>query len=201
MDTSIIKDFAITPLARTVKSNADNITEFNRNKKSFRMDKNKKHLRVIGDGNRVFIKCNLGRVEIVGSNTSVWITRNSGPVQFTGNHGRIFIGDQSEMQVVDYVGCDGRVTVLEEPDIMARSERRNQKEAGHKKKEFPEVESEAFREFIVKKEYLITAPSVPTKESTCTMNLLCSWQVTSEFKIRTNTEGDIQTVNHGVVLI
>lgn len=166
--------------------------EFYRNKKSFRMEKNKKRLRIIGDGNRVYIHCNLGRLEIVGDRTSVWIARNEGPVQFTGNHGRIYVGDQSAVRVVDYIGSDGRVTVLEDRDIMDWTARKvTERNCVKGKREVKEEGQEAFREIVVTKEYLIPVSSdcVPSKKSSSA--IVSGWLVTSELRIRTNIVGDV----------
>lgn len=97
---------------------------FIRNSKEFRMEKNRKHLRIIGNGNRVFIATNSGHLEVIGNSTSVWITRNAGTIHFTGNHGRIYLGNQSDVRVADYIGTDGRVTVLEESEVLKRATRK-----------------------------------------------------------------------------
>lgn len=100
---------------------------FVRNSKEFRMEKNKKHLRIIGNGNRVLITDNSGHLVVIGNSTSIWITRNAGTIHFTGNHGRIYLGNRSDVRVADYVGTDGRVTVLEESEIIKRASQTKKK--------------------------------------------------------------------------
>lgn len=110
--------------ADAADSEKDQRLVFIRNSKEFRMEKNKKHLRIIGNGNRVFITANLGHLEVIGNGTSIWITRNAGTIHFTGNNGRIYLGDQSDVRVADYIGTDGRVTVLEESAIIKRASKK-----------------------------------------------------------------------------
>lgn len=186
---------------------------YTRDHKSFRMEKNKKHLRIIGNGNRVTITWNTGHVDIVGNGTSVWISRNSGSVHVTGDHGRIFLGDKSEERVVDFVGCDGRVTVLEDGDMMKQSARRDNRnnrkhcglDCGGKKSCRREViakEKEKYTELIVKKDYLIPIglcvdELVPAKNSLRKPEFFI--QVTSEIRVITTIEGDSQIVNRSML--
>lgn len=192
---------------------------FIRNHKSFRMEKNKKHLRIIGDGNRVTITWNTGHVDIVGNSASVWIARNSGSVHVTGDHGRVFLGEKSEARVVDYVGCDGRVTVLEDGDMMEHSARTNNRNnrkhcgldsGGGKKSGRREVvgkEKEKYTELIVKKDYLfpirlcvdglVPAAAAAKKKSLRMAEGFI--QVTSEITIKTNIGGDSKIVNRSML--
>lgn len=195
------------------KDNGGGRREFVRNKKSFRMEKNKKHLRIIGDGNRVVITSNTGQVHIIGDGTSVWIVRNTGSVHFTGNHGRIFFGDQSEHLLVDcYVGSDGRVTVLKDSDMMMkiaerRTARKSSSEVGNcekKKKnksrktkegkeEVVNEKTGAPKEVVVKRDYLIpisfSGDDRGKKGSCCYSGFI---QVTSELRIIGINECDYQ---------
>lgn len=169
-----------------------NTVEFTHNRKSFRMEKNKKHLRIIGNGNRVVISCNTGQVDVVGDNTTVWITRNAGPVRFTGHHGRIFLGALSEARLVDYEGTDGRLTVLDETEMQDRCDRNRhsemegiQKKKKKKKEKHIGIKKEEFviKEVIVKKDFIFPVricSEVEEKKSRCTL-----LHVTSELRIRT----------------
>lgn len=170
----------------------DNLV-FVRHKKLFQMEKNKKRLRIIGNGNKVVIACNTGHVDVSGDSISVWITRNSGSVHFTGNNGRVFLGDQSEVRVVDYEGAGGRVTVLEECHMIKQiaRDRNKRKESETEKNKSKVVEEEAFKEIVVRKDYLI--PIIHCRDSIT--DSVCIVQVTSEIIIKTNIVGELRIDN------
>lgn len=77
------------------------------NFKEYRIESNYSRLKIIGNSNRVLIQSNDGIVEIVGNSNNVKILRNSGEIKYVGNDGKIYVGCDSVVQKVDYVGCNG----------------------------------------------------------------------------------------------
>lgn len=71
------------------------------------IQKNDGILEIVGNLNKIFIHKSDGILEIVGNSNNVKILRNSGEVKYVGNKGQIYIGCESIVQKVDYVGCDG----------------------------------------------------------------------------------------------
>lgn len=77
------------------------------NFKEYRIESNYSQVKIIGNSNRILIQQNAGILEIVGNANNVKILRNSGEIKYIGNDGKIYIGCESIVQKVDYVGCNG----------------------------------------------------------------------------------------------
>lgn len=77
------------------------------NCKEYRIESNHSQVKIIGNSNRVLIQQNDGILEIVGNSNNVKILKNSGEIKYVGNNGKIYIGCESIVQKVDYVGCNG----------------------------------------------------------------------------------------------
>lgn len=77
------------------------------NFKEYRIESNYSQVKIIGNSNRVIIQNNDGILEIVGNSNNVKVLRNSGEIKYVGNNGKIYIGCESIVQKVDYVGCNG----------------------------------------------------------------------------------------------
>lgn len=77
------------------------------NCKEYRIESNHSQVKIIGNSNRVIIQNNDGMLEIVGNCNNVKVLKNSGEIKYVGNNGKIYIGCESIVQKVDYVGCNG----------------------------------------------------------------------------------------------
>ncbi|KAL5287584.1 hypothetical protein ACFFRR_008461 [Megaselia abdita] len=77
------------------------------NFKEYRIESNYSQVKIVGNSNRVLIQQNDGILEIVGNSNNVKILKNSGEIKYVGNNGKIYIGCESIVQKVDYVGCNG----------------------------------------------------------------------------------------------
>lgn len=77
------------------------------NFKEYRIDSNYSKVKIIGNSNRVLIQSNDGILEIVGNSNNIKVLRNSGEIKYVGNNGKIYIGCESNVKKVDYVGCNG----------------------------------------------------------------------------------------------
>lgn len=162
--------------------------EFIRNHKEFRVEKNRKILRIIGNGNRIFVKKNCGDLEIIGNNTSLFIIENCGKVEYTGNNGRVYFGEQSEVKNCNYCGNDGHVKILSENVIVERST---------KKEKISNCEDEEN-----KKTEKVKSSNSSKKERTFVINNNISATISdrdllinSQIKIRTNCATDITISN------
>ncbi|XP_053965391.1 uncharacterized protein LOC128867857 isoform X2 [Anastrepha ludens] len=87
------------------------------NSKEFRIENNKRDLRIIGNGNRIRIG------------------NNHGSIRYTGNEGRICLGSDSAQQIVDYIGNNGKLTVVKAPEMLS------EKNKIHKQKTPKEIET------------------------------------------------------------
>ncbi|XP_053965390.1 uncharacterized protein LOC128867857 isoform X1 [Anastrepha ludens] len=105
------------------------------NSKEFRIENNKRDLRIIGNGNRIRIGNNHGNLQIIGNSTRLKITNNTGSIRYTGNEGRICLGSDSAQQIVDYIGNNGKLTVVKAPEMLS------EKNKIHKQKTPKEIET------------------------------------------------------------
>lgn len=82
------------------------------NCKEVRIEENSCNLRIIGNNNRIRISLNMGDLIVIGNNTRLKIKTNNGHINYTGNDGRISLGIVSKQQLVDYIGCNGILKIV-----------------------------------------------------------------------------------------
>lgn len=82
------------------------------NCKEVRIEENSCNLRIIGNNNRIRINLNMGDLIVIGNNTRLKIKTNNGNINYTGNDGRISLGIVSKQQLVDYIGCNGILKIV-----------------------------------------------------------------------------------------
>uniref|UniRef100_A0A1I8NLA1 Uncharacterized protein n=1 Tax=Stomoxys calcitrans TaxID=35570 RepID=A0A1I8NLA1_STOCA len=82
------------------------------NCKEVTLESNTSNLRIIGNNNRIYITHNLGNLIIIGNNTRLKVQNNHGQIKYTGNDGRISLGSESTQQMVDYIGCNGTLKIV-----------------------------------------------------------------------------------------
>lgn len=88
------------------------------NCKEVRIEENSYNLRIIGNNNRIRITLNMGDLIVIGNNTRLKIKTNHGDIKYTGNDGRISLGNDSKQQLVNYIGCNGILKVVNSMNLI-----------------------------------------------------------------------------------
>lgn len=86
--------------------------EYVANSKFITIDNNRIHLRIIGNDNKIHLKCNFGRLDVIGNSTKVKIGDNKGQVYYCGNSGKLYFGPNSQTNTVKYNGNDGTLKMM-----------------------------------------------------------------------------------------
>ncbi|XP_075167115.1 poor Imd response upon knock-in [Haematobia irritans] len=82
------------------------------NCKEVSLETNTSNLRIVGNNNRIYITHNTGNLILIGNNTRLKVKNNHGLIKYTGNDGRISLGNESTQQIVDYIGCNGTLKIV-----------------------------------------------------------------------------------------
>jgi len=89
-------------------------------KKKYSISENKRHIRIIGNGNKIYITNNSGTVEIIGNSTIVQIMNNRGSLMYTGNNGKIYLCAESLVTSVKYTGNNGSIKLVPRDQLLVK---------------------------------------------------------------------------------